>query len=105
MSLWYDNWSDQALVSSFPQLHSFARKDNCSLRFFLDNEMSRVFFLPLSVQASNQLTELQENINGMHLEHMQKDKLIYNWGSTFFSKKAYSHLQGILEASPLFKWI
>ena len=79
--------------------------DIITFQFFFYNEINRVLFLPLFAQASNQLTELQEIINGRQWEHTQKDSWHYNWGPIFSSKKAYSHLQGSLEASPLFKWI
>lgn len=98
-SLSKDNWFGQTLESCYPHLFSFTKKVNCSLQFNFDNEIKRVFFLPLSVQASaHQLSD------GREWDHTQ-DSWHYIWGPTFSSKKAYCHLQGTLEASPLFRWI
>lgn len=104
-SLWNDPWSDGILELNLPHLFSFTRKKNCSLRFFLDNDLNRVFFLPLSVQASDQLTELQQTMDDRQWEYNQHDSWSYTWGSKFSSKNAYKHLQGSLEATPLFRWI
>lgn len=58
ISLWNDNWSGQPLEFSSPHLFSFTRKPKCSLKFYIDNDPNRVFFLPLSSQASDQLNAL-----------------------------------------------
>lgn len=55
---WTNKWLTATLQSSFPQLYSYAKKQNCSIRFFLEKEINRLFFLPLSIQASNQLADL-----------------------------------------------
>ena len=60
--LWEDLWKDSPLSEVFPQLFSFARKSKCSINFFLDKELNVVLFLPLTVQASAQLVELQNLI-------------------------------------------
>lgn len=58
VSLWKDNWIGQDLASKYPHLFSFSRKANCSLQFFFSNQINRIFFLPLSMQASQQLSNL-----------------------------------------------
>lgn len=42
----------QNLKDRYPQLFSFTRKPKCSLRYFLDQEVDRIFRLPLSSQAA-----------------------------------------------------
>jgi len=47
VSLWSDNWSGQSLELSLPHLFSFSRKKNCSIQFYIENDLNRSFFLPL----------------------------------------------------------
>jgi len=58
---WSDVWLDEAFKNRFPQVYSFSKKPKCSINFFLDQDMSRLFSLPLSIQAADQLQEV-ENI-------------------------------------------
>ena len=71
----------------------------------INNEMDRIFSLPLSSQAAAQLVEVQELVNNLHLNPEAHDTWLYNWGAQFSSSKAYKSLRGTLEASPLFKWL
>jgi hypothetical protein len=71
----------------------------------LNNEMDRIFNLPLSIQAATQLNEIQDMIINIHLDPEAHDIWTYNWGAWFSSKKAYAALKGTLEASPLFWWL
>jgi len=64
VTLWHDNWTEPCLKDRFPQLHSSARKTKGSIRHFLESEISRVFSLPLSVQASDQLDSLMNGGGG-----------------------------------------
>jgi hypothetical protein len=76
------------------------------MEFFTVIEINRVLCLPLSAQASAQLMELQDMINNMDWNHNLLDSWTYCWGSAqFSSKKAYSSLQGSIEASPIFSWV
>jgi hypothetical protein len=100
---WGDNWSDAALQSKFPQLHSYAKKQNCSIRFFLDKDINRLFYLPLSLQASTQLFELQVLLHTRRWDNDVNDSWVYTWGSNgFTNKKAYTFLRGSVDASPCF---
>jgi len=105
---WSGKWTNQELPLKdlFPQLYSFARKQKCSVRFFIDQEVNRVFTLPLSQQASNQLDEVENLIDTFVGDSDQKDSWSYIWGSSkFSSRKAYIRMIGQSEASPLFKWM
>jgi hypothetical protein len=57
---WSEDWSGTALKEQYPQLFSFTKKPKCSVRFFLDQEINRIFSLHLSIQASAQLDEIQD---------------------------------------------
>lgn len=75
------------------------------MNFFIDNEPSRVFFLPLSAQASEQYDSLLRIIMDSAENLEAHDSWSYTWGSSYSSKKAYKSLQGTVEASPLFLWV
>jgi hypothetical protein len=65
-----------------------------------------LFSLPLSLQASSQLTELQELLQERDWDNNTCDCWVYNWGpSKYTSKKGYSFLQASVDASPLFSWL
>jgi hypothetical protein len=84
----------------------FARKPKYSITFFLEKEVHTTFFLPLSMQAFNQLNSLQNLLKQRHFDSDSEDQWIYKWGSgKFSSKKAYREIVGTQEASPLFKWL
>jgi len=102
---WHDNWLQDTVKSSFPQLYSFTKKPKCSLWFFVDQNLDRLFHLPLSIQASNQLTDLQAVLQEGVWDPEEDDYWVYSWGSsTYNSRKAYKCLQGCYEAS-LFSWL
>ena len=103
---WADNWSDQKLQDMFPQLFSFTRKKKCSIHFFLTQDESRLFSLPLSTQAANQLVQLQTLIQQRIWNADTKDIWCYSWGSCkYSSKKVYKIMNGHTTTSPLFNWM
>jgi hypothetical protein len=67
--------------------------------------LDRIFSLPLSSQAADQLVEVQKIVQNLSLDPGINDIWVYKWGSCFSSSKAYTHFRGQLEASPLFKWL
>lgn len=100
-------WVDQAIKDKFPQLFSFTRKPKCSVRFFLSQEMDRIFSpLPLPQIADAQLQEMNQIIHSRTWDVTIKDSWHYNWGSPkYSSKKVYNILIGNSPASPLFNWL
>ena len=79
---WSDIWIDQTMKDKFPQLFSFTRKPKCSVRFFLDQEMDRIFSLPLSQQAAAQLEEIQQLMQVRTWDESISDAWSYSWGSS-----------------------
>jgi len=87
---WHDNWLQDTVKSSFPQLYSFTKKPKCSLWFFVDQNLDRLFHLPLSIQASNQLTDLQAVLQEGVWDPEEDDYWVYSWGSnTYNSRKCW----------------
>ena len=104
---WTRSWSGQNLKDTYPQLYYFTRKPKCSIRYFLGQEVDRIFRLPLSSQAARQLEEIEYIVTGgKRLGWKCSDTWSYSWGnSKFSSRKAYNILIGNSEASPLFSWL
>ena len=71
LMFWADNWLPATLQNTYPQLYSYAKRQKCSIRYFLEHDLSRLFHLPLSIQASSQLVDLQTLLEE-RLEHRGK---------------------------------
>jgi hypothetical protein len=56
----------------FPQLYSFALNENISVKFFRARTIERLFWHPLSIEASMQLEELQRLIQGIQTDPLEK---------------------------------
>jgi hypothetical protein len=103
---WSNNRSGNILRGQFPQLFSFTKKQKCSIKYFLDQELKRIFSLPLSTQAAAQLEEVEVLLQLSSWDENIDDKWCYTWGSSNFrSKKAYTSLIGHTPCSPLFTWL
>jgi len=80
--LWGDNWSGTILKNSLPHLLSFTRKPKCSINYLVQHQdLDRMFSLPLSSQAADQLTELQALLEARLLDDENKDSWTYIWGA------------------------
>lgn len=78
---WEDCWSGRPLKLEFPELFSFAKKANVSLKnVHIANHFSSLFHLPLSVEAFGQL-QIVENLVQAFQPSMQVDSWHYIWGS------------------------
>lgn len=76
---WADIWVDQAMKDKFPQLFSFTRKPKCSVRFFLSQQMDRLFSpLPLPQLASSQLEEVYQILQTRNWDESLHDSWNYN---------------------------
>jgi len=101
-------WSDDCatLKDLYPQLFSFTRKQKCSVRFFLDQSIHRIFSLPLTTLAAQQLEEIDNLLQHRLLDEDTNDVWSYSWGTANYrSKKAYKVLIGHTPCSPLFNWL
>ena len=67
--------------------------------------LSDLFNLPVSVEAYNQMQELQFELSTLVLDTMN-DNWTYIWSSSqFSSSKAYRILTGHTQVDPIFKWL
>ena len=98
-----DNWGHGITRHKFPELYSFATKDTLSIQEFLQQaNISDNFFLPLSAQAHNQFTELQNTLDSLPPSN-HGDKWTYPWGTSYSSIKMYKELTKGQQAAPLFQ--
>jgi hypothetical protein len=65
---WYDLWNGQILKLSFHELHSYAINGSISVISVLNLDSLQLFFhLPLSVQAFDQLCDLDIMLQSIHV--------------------------------------
>lgn len=104
--LWDDCWHGQPLKLQFPELYSFAKKPDISLRSAASvSPIANLFNLPLSIEAFEQFQQVNEIFRNLQLED-GKDTWFYIWGNpNFTSRRAYRHLIGTCAAHPIFKWL
>jgi hypothetical protein len=103
---WSDTWDLGVPKWKYPQLFSFAKNQNISLQKFLSQDAYANFFTPLSEEAVEQWSELDNLIQRLELVSSKDDRWSYIWGSSVFTPKlAYKQLQGSFIAHPLFSWL
>lgn len=74
VSFWDDLWSDLVLSLQYPRLHSFARDSGISVQnLMLQQELSDVFMLPLSVEAYDELLLLQSYLRDIEYDDSSAD--------------------------------
>lgn len=104
--LWQDIWGDGVLKLALPELFSFARNANISVRKALDaHQFTDNFHLPLSRQAHLQFLELTDLVQPL-LHDDGKDEWTFISGSSIFSAhRVYTQLIGHKQTHPIFSWL
>jgi hypothetical protein len=65
-----------------------------------------VIWTPLSIEASEQLDQLQHLLELIQVNPTEADHWTYIWNSgEYISQKAYLQIIGLADASPIFKWM
>jgi hypothetical protein len=103
---WKDRWIGQPLDLTYPELFSFAKNGNATFKSVASNfEISRIFSLPLSIQAHQQLNLLHQSLSNRQIRD-GVDTWVYCWGNSIFStSKTYKFLSSGALAHPVFRWI
>ena len=103
---WDDMWLNRVPKIQFPELYSFARNANISLRAASEaQDPSELFHIPISEIALQQLLALAQDISSLP-ETDDKDIWSYIWGSPFSSSsKAYKHLTRHRLVHAAFNWL
>lgn len=89
------------------RLFSFAKNQKIFVAAFLSaSDLTRHFYLPLSEQAHQEFTKLQEIIQDMQLREEDKDQWYYIWGAQkYTSKSFYNHAYEDFQPPKPFLWI
>jgi hypothetical protein len=88
--LWRDTWNLGVLQWEIPQLYYFALNRNISAQAFRNGNIHKLFWLPLSMEASSQLFDLQHLLNDLQWNSEDNDKWSYRWNSHgYTSQKGY----------------
>jgi hypothetical protein len=66
---WRDTWDLGVHQWKFRQLFSFALNKNISLKALKAGQIERNFWCPLSIEASDQLQELQTMLNNIQISY------------------------------------
>ena len=77
---WKDSWNTDTLQDRYPRAFSFARNPDVSVRHLLSSErLGEVFHLPLSVEAKNEVIQIQSETLEMALNE-DRDVWSCVWG-------------------------
>jgi hypothetical protein len=106
---WLDSWklndSFICLKDKFPRLFSFVLNDNLSASQVYEMEdISSIFFLPLSVQAHGELNELQDLMAANPLSN-QNDVWSYTWGDKYYVAKFYEYIHSHIKVPKVYHWL
>jgi hypothetical protein len=104
--LWLDLWNIVLPHLDFPELFFFAKRTHITIQQAkTTQDISSLFNLSVSVEAYDQLLQLAQLLEVIHLSD-QDDIWVYIWGSPYFSAaKAYKQLIGSRPIHPSFKWL
>ena len=103
---WEDRWTDNILSTDFPRIASFSKSEHVSVQQVMQTQdMEDMFHLPLSVQALEELNDLQTVIQEVTYDENRDDKWQPLCGIDFSARKYYEHIYGTLEAHPIFQQI
>jgi hypothetical protein len=69
---WTDSWDLGVSIWKYPDLYAYAHK-NIIVRSFLQGDIEILLWLPLSMVASRQLTELNAALDDFHLSIEERD--------------------------------
>ena len=98
---WEDLWNGLVPKISFSELYSFAKKTKITLaEVKATSTLHDLFHLSLSVEAFDQLGQLQTILQSVHISELH-DVWSYSWGSVgFLLKKGLYTIEWTLSNSP-----
>lgn len=103
--IWEDTWCTIPLQLKFPQLHSFAKQPKLILGKFMTEPLISHFHLPLSVEAYQQLQEMEGLLNDLQLNDSSDIWQHMGQSCKFSCSTVYKHLSGHQPTHPAFRWL
>jgi hypothetical protein len=97
-------WALEVLSANFPRLSTFAADASISVSQVMQAEdLHSLFQLPLSMQAYDELLELEDFICQVPIDPSAKDVWTFIWGNGSYSfSKYYQMVFNNLDAQPIF---
>jgi hypothetical protein len=91
---WKDFWhNDELLCDTFPRLFSYSLNEDVSFVAIKNSaDIFDLFALPISVEAHDELIQLQEIIQNIDLIQEGNDTRSFIWGNTYTASKFYNFL-------------
>ena len=107
--MWKDLWLDATLDEKYQRAFSFAKNEDISVKDFLGStSLHETFHLPLSVQAMQEIRDLQQEVRhvGNATDPTPHDNWTYCWGSVDFKAiKYYKFYFREVHAHQSYKWL
>ena len=105
---WKDVWfgeNDSMLMDTYPRAFSFALNvDDSIAKVLTTTDPTMIFSLPLSVQAREEIREIQRGSAHVRLDSDCADTWVCNLGR-YSSKKYYNHCFRQVVADEAFGWL
>ncbi|XP_037418890.1 uncharacterized protein LOC119283440 [Triticum dicoccoides] len=107
--MWKDLWLEDILSDSHPRAFSFARNEDISVQQFLTiTSLDEAFHLPLSMQARDEVRNIQHLVAHVTLDngHNIKDVWSYIWGTTeYAARRFYKFCFRNVKAHKTYHWL
>lgn len=103
---WKDLWCGQVLAETHPRAFSYSSAEDLTVRAFLQMESVRDgFHLPLSIQARQEVEDMQTITADYQIDTEMRDTWTYAWGSKYTSAKFYQFYYRDVTTDDSFRWI
>jgi hypothetical protein len=106
---WQDNWKVDGLARPFMfrflRLFSYVLNDKMSaLEVYSVEDLSELFYRPLSTQAFQELQTLKSLMHHNQLSET-KDEWHYCWGESYSAKQFYDHIHAHILVPKVYTWL
>jgi hypothetical protein len=106
---WSDNWKVNGdfhpLKERFPRLFSYALNETMSASMvYAEEDITSLFYLPMSVQAYEELGELQSIMQNNPLSP-KWDSWSFCWGQNYYAANFYNHIHSHIQVPQVYRWL
>jgi hypothetical protein len=90
VTFWEDLWCGEILAHKFPRLFSFARNAAISVQDFAQaDDLDTLFALPLSIEAHEELLQLDVLLLSVELNPVAHGSWSFAWGNQNYTSRRY----------------
>ena len=103
---WKDDWNHSIYEEKYPRAFSYCKNGDILIQAFLNtSDLATTFHLPLSVQAHDELRQIQREVATVELTN-ENDTWTYYWGAhSFKTTSYYSYYFKEIKAHVAFNWL